>query len=54
MMNAPTPSTPPRGTRVTMPVQAMRLRPLPARDLWTTERLRSLFRRRPLPRRGKG
>lgn len=49
-MNA-TPSIPPRGTRVTMAIERMRLKPLPARDPWEVSRVRQLLRRRPVPRR---
>jgi hypothetical protein len=47
----PTPSVPPPGVRTDMPVQAMRLKPLPRRDPDEARRLTLLFRRRPVPRR---
>jgi len=52
-MSAPSlsPSRPPFGTRLTMPIEAMRARPLPARSKDEIERWRRLVRTRPLPRR---
>lgn len=45
------PSTPPRGVRVTIPVQAMRLKPLPPHDPDEMRKWKAYIRRRPVPKR---
>jgi len=51
MNTSPSPSTPPRGTRVTMVIERMHLKPLPVPSADELDRLRRLLRKRPLPRR---
>jgi hypothetical protein len=53
-MNATTFGSVPRGVRATMPITAMRLRPLPAPSPDEVRRIEALLRRRPLPRRAAG
>jgi len=50
-VNSPTPSSPPPLVRQSMPIISMRLKPMPARDLWTEARLKAILRKRPLPKR---
>jgi len=45
----PSPSREPRGVCVTMPIMAIRVKPLPAPSSDEVDRLRALLRRRPLP-----
>jgi hypothetical protein len=44
-------SSEPRGVRVAMLIEAMRVKPLPRRSEDEADRLVELIRRRPLPRR---
>jgi len=53
-MNTASPSVPPKGVRIAMPIMAMRSKPLPPRSAEERDRWTAYIRRRPLPRRTWG